>query len=70
MLLALKNIAFPFFYVFDVLKDYIQLIMLIVAVGGPMLVFNNWTSFTSVVSWLKNRIQSICNQIAVQIISR
>ena len=56
MLLTLKNIIFPFFYVLDVVKDSIQLIILTVAVGGPMLVFNNWISFTSVVSWLINGI--------------
>ena len=61
MLLALKNTAVPFFYVFDIVKDFIQLIILIIAAGGPMLVFNNWISFTSVVSWLNNSIQFICD---------
>ena len=67
-----KNIAFPLLYVFDALKDSVQLIMLIVAVGGPVLVFNNWTSFTSVVSWLNNSIQFFCdmNQCAIHIIFR
>ena len=47
-----KNIVFPFLYVFDVLKDFIQLIMIIVAVGGLWQVFNDdyLSSFTSVVS--------------------
>ena len=72
MLLTLKNIAFPFSYVFDIVKDFIQLIILIVAVGGPMLVFSNWTSFTSVVSLLNSSIQFICNmnQSKIQIIFR
>ena len=50
--MVIKNIAFPFLYVFDALKDSIQLIMLIIAVGGPMLVFNDeyMFSFTSAVS--------------------
>lgn len=62
--------VFPFLYVFDVVKDSIQLIILTVAVGGPMLIFNNWISFTSVVSWLNNSIQFICNmnQSAIQIL--
>ena len=58
-----KNIAFPFFYVFDALKDSIQLIMLIAAVGGPMLVFNDeyLFSFTSTVSMANISIQFIYN---------
>ena len=67
MLLAPKNIAFPFLYVVDFLKDSIQLIMLIVAVGGPVLVFNNWTSFTSVVSWLNNSIVGFIPVIGLKV---
>ena len=70
MLLALKNIAFPFFYVFDIVKDFIQLIILIIAVGGPMLVFNFWISFTSVVSWLNNTIQFISKGSSIYYVSK
>ena len=45
-----KNITFPFLYVCDVLKDSLQLALLVIAVGGPLLVIKNPFSFTSVVS--------------------
>ena len=40
----------PFFYVLDILKDTIQLLLFIYAVHGVGYALKNWTSFSSVVS--------------------
>ena len=44
------NLSMPFFYLLDIVKDCIQLSLLITVVGGPWLFLENWLNFTSVVS--------------------
>ena len=45
------NLLTPFFYLFDIVKDCIQLSLLLSIVGGLWLFLENWLSFTSVVSY-------------------
>ena len=44
------NIVSPFFYIMDIVKDFVQLVLLVDAVGGLSLTLNNWSSFSSTVS--------------------
>ena len=44
----------PFFYVLDIIKDSVQLILFIYAVNGLGYAFKNWFSFSSVVSVFGN----------------
>ena len=44
------NVVYPFFYVMDIVKDLVQFMLLLVAVGGLPLVLKNWNSFSSTVS--------------------
>ena len=44
------NIVYPFFYIMDIVKDIVQLVLLFEAVGGLSLTLNNWSSFSSTVS--------------------
>ena len=43
------NIVGPFSYLLDIVKDSLQLILLLLSVGSFRLVLKNWTSFSSVV---------------------
>ena len=44
------NIVYPFFYIMDIVKDFVQLVLLLDAVGGLSLTLNDWSSFSSTVS--------------------
>ena len=44
------NIVYPFFYIMDIVKDIVQLVLLLDAVGGLSLTLDNWSSFSSTVS--------------------
>ena len=44
------NIVYPFLYFMDIVKDVVQLVLLLVAVGGLPLALKNWSSFSSTVS--------------------
>ena len=44
------NIIHPFLYTFDLIKDALQLALLIYSVGGLTLFLENWSSFSSTVS--------------------
>ena len=50
--MSLKNTMFPLVYIFDIVKDSLQLSMLITAVGFTTMI-NYCTSFSSVVSMRK-----------------
>jgi hypothetical protein len=45
-----KAIVNPLTYLFDIIKDTLQLALLIMAIGGLGYFFKNWSSFASVVS--------------------
>ena len=44
------NIVHPFIYIMDIVKDYVQLALLLVAVHGLSKVLEYWSSFSSTVS--------------------
>ena len=44
------NVVYPFFYLMDIVKDIVQFLLLLVAVGGFPLVLKNWSSFSSTVT--------------------
>ena len=44
------NVVYPFFYLMDIVKDIVQFLLLLVAVGGLPLVLKNWSSFSSTVT--------------------
>ena len=48
--MVVLNLSTPFFYLFDIVKDCIQLSLLLSVVGGLWLFLENWLNFTSVVS--------------------
>ena len=43
------NIVYPFSYLMDIVKDCVQFVLLLGAVGGLSLVLKNWSSFSSTV---------------------
>ena len=45
----------PFLYLLDIVKDSIQLVLIVTAVHGFLYVFENWSSFSSVVSAETNK---------------
>ena len=45
-----EGVLSPFLYLFDIAKDLIQLALIVYAVHGFHNVFENWSSFSSVVS--------------------
>ena len=45
------NLSTPFFYLFDIVKDCLQLSLLLSIIGGFWLFLENWSNFTSVVSY-------------------
>lgn len=47
---AATNVSSPFVYVSDVVKDSLQLAMLVIAAGGPGIVLRYWYSWTTFVS--------------------
>ena len=53
---VLTNFWPPFMYVCDIVKDTVQLLLMIIVVGGYENVFKYWSSFSSVVSrfWQDN----------------
>ena len=50
LIVAAANVSTPFVYVSDVVKDSLQLALLVVAAGGPGIVLTYWYSQTSFVS--------------------
>ena len=44
------NSVYPFLYIMDIVKDFVQFVLLLVTVGGLSLVLKNWSSFSSTVS--------------------
>ena len=44
------NILKPFLYVLDIIKDIVQLLLLLTTVGGLASALKYWSSFSSVVS--------------------
>ena len=44
------NMVFPFLYIMDIVKDIVQFMLLVEAVGGFSLVLEYWSSFSSTVS--------------------
>ena len=53
---VLTNFWPPFMYVCDIVKDSVQLLLMVIVVGGYENVFKYWSSFSSVVShvWQDN----------------
>ena len=53
---VLTNFWPPFMYVWDIVKDTVQLSLMVIVVGGYENVFKYWSSFSSVVShvWQDN----------------
>ena len=45
-----EGVLSPFLYLWDILKDFMQLVLIIYAVHGVRIVFEYWSSFSSVVS--------------------
>ena len=43
------NIVYPFLYIMDIVKDLVQFLLLVNAVGGLILVLEYWSSFSSMV---------------------
>ena len=43
------NIVYPFLYIMDIVKDLVQFVLLVKAVGGLSLVLEYWSSFSSTV---------------------
>ena len=50
LITASTNIVFPFVYVSDIVKDSLQVALLVIAAGGPVIVLRYWYSMTSFVS--------------------
>ena len=48
--MTLKNMFVTFMYLVDIIKDTLQLLLLLTTVGGVSFVLHNWASFSSVVS--------------------
>ena len=48
--MVVLNLSTPFFYLMDIVKDCIQLLLLLSVVGGLWLFLEHWLNFTSVVS--------------------
>ena len=44
-----RNIVYPFLYIMDIVKDLVQFMLLVKAVGGLSLVLEYWSSFSSTV---------------------
>ena len=44
------NILKPLLYVLDIIKDMVQVLLLLTAVGGLTFALRYWSSFSSVVS--------------------
>ena len=44
-----QNIVYPFLYIMDIVKDLVQFVLLVKAVGGLSLVLEYWSSFSSTV---------------------
>ena len=49
---VLTNFWPPFMYVWDIVKDTVQLLWMVIVVGGYENAFKHWSSFSSVVSGL------------------
>ena len=45
-----EGLLSPFLYLLDIVKDSIQLVLIVYAVHGVQNVFEYWSSFSSVVS--------------------
>ena len=45
------NIVYPFLYIMDIVKDLVQLVLLVVAVGGLSKFLEYWSSFSSTVTF-------------------
>ena len=45
-----EGVFSPFLYLLDIVKDSVQLVLFVVAVHGFRNSFENWSSFSSVVS--------------------
>ena len=45
-----EGVLSPFLYLLDIVKDSVQLVLIVYAVHGFPNVFENWSSFSSVVS--------------------
>ena len=43
------NIVYPFLFIMDIVKDLVQFVLLVNAVGGLLLVLEYWSSFSSTV---------------------
>ena len=43
------NVVYPFFYIMDIVKDLVQFVLLVVAVGGLSKFLEYWSSFSSMV---------------------
>ena len=50
LVLVPPAIITPFFYVLDIVKDTIQVLLFVTAVNGLWYAFKNWSTFSSVVS--------------------
>ena len=59
LIIASTNVIFPFVYLSDILKDSIQVGLLVIAAGGPVIVLRYWYSMTSFVSWSTLHINSL-----------
>ena len=50
LLMTPRNMILSFMYLVDIIKDTLQLLLLLITVGGISFVLHNWASFSSVVS--------------------
>ena len=48
--IASTNAVFPFVYVSDIVKDSLQIVLLVIVIGGPAMVFKYWYTLTTFVS--------------------
>ena len=48
--IASTNAVFPFVYVSDIVKDSLQIVLLVIVTGGPAMVFKYWYTLTTFVS--------------------
>ena len=46
-----QNVVYPFVYIMDIVKDIVQFVLLVKAVGGVSLVLEYWSSFSSTVRY-------------------